>query len=136
MFEGREAGRTCVLLEQRSCARNRRGRACEAEQGYKARGESRILAAGLGERGVGGVGHGDKGVVVRARDMSVVLLLKSARGVKFGALRGKESALRAPQLPAGCNVDHFSQKVNTGTLTSVVAVGHIKSKYSFHILFK
>jgi hypothetical protein len=29
--------------------------------------------------------------------------------VKFGALRGKESAVRAPQLPAGCNVEHFSQ---------------------------
>ena len=30
-------------------------------------------------------------------------------GLKFKALRGKESAVRAPQLPAGCNVEHFSQ---------------------------
>jgi hypothetical protein len=30
-------------------------------------------------------------------------------GVKFGALRGKESAVRAPQLPTGCNVEHFLQ---------------------------
>jgi hypothetical protein len=31
-------------------------------------------------------------------------------GLKFKALRGKESAVRAPQLPPrGCNVEHFSQ---------------------------
>jgi len=60
--EGRKlTGRTCVFR------RGKRGRAREAEQGYKARGESRILAAGLGERGVGGVGHGDDGEVLRAQ---------------------------------------------------------------------
>ena len=39
----------------------------------------------------------------------VFLLLKSNLRVKFGALRGQKNALRAPQLPAGCNVEHFSQ---------------------------
>ena len=38
-----------------------------------------------------------------------ILLLKSNLRVKFGALRGQKNALRAPQLPAGCNVEHFSQ---------------------------
>jgi hypothetical protein len=35
--------------------------------------------------------------------------LSLQRGLKFKALRGKESAVRAPQLPPGCNVEHFSQ---------------------------
>jgi hypothetical protein len=41
--------------------------------------------------------------------LETFLLLVSNLRVKFGALRGKESAVRAHQLPAGCNVEHILQ---------------------------
>ena len=59
---------------------------------------------------------------------SHILLLKSKMRVKFGALRGKESAVRAPQLPAGCNVEHFSQN-GFRTVFCEVMGGHAGNKF-------